>query len=155
MPNFAVILDDTAARVTEMRAVLGVLLPSFDVVAFDNAPDFIDWLPAGLGEASIISLDHDLGPTRVRSDGGRVDPGIGRDAADVLALYPPTCPVIVHSSNSLAVPGMLRVLRESGWPCSAVMPTDDLRWIPTAWKEELEWYLSNGWIVAGGSDNQG
>ena len=64
----------------------------------------------------------------------------------MLALYAPTCPVIVHSSNSLAVPGMLRVLRESGWPCSAVMPTDDLRWIPTMWREEVEWWATNGWI---------
>src|SRR5688572_20565274 len=110
-----------------MRAVLGDVLPGFAVVAFDNAPDMIDWLATGLADAALISLDHDLGPTREREGGGRFDPGIGRDAADVMALYAPTCPVIVHSSNSLAVPGMLRVLRESGWPCSAVMPSDDLR----------------------------
>ena len=47
-----------------------------------------------------------------------------------MAVYAPTCPVIVHSSNSLAVPGMLRVLSESGWPCSAVMPTNDLGGFP-------------------------
>lgn len=161
MAKCVMILDDTAARVAEMRAVLREVLPDLDVVAFDNAPDLIDWLPAGLADAMLISLDHDLGPTRPRrgdatgeatggSDSGnadaRFDPGIGRDAADVLALYAPTCPVIVHSSNSLAVPGMLRVLRESGWPCSAVMPTDDLRWIPTMWREEVEWWATNGWI---------
>lgn len=144
------ILDDTAARVAEMRRVLREVLPGYDVVAFDNAPDLIDWLPSGLGRAALLSLDHDLGPTRERDGGGgRFDPGIGRDAADVLALYAPTCPVIVHSSNSLEVPGMLRVLRESGWPCSAVMPTDDLRWIPTAWREEVEWYVANGWVRRG------
>jgi hypothetical protein len=155
-----VILDDTAARVTEMRAVLREVLPDFAIVAFNNAPDLIDWLPTGLAEAVLISLDHDLGPTRRRAPGPsgagdsaagpaeRFDPGIGRDAADVLALYAPTCPVIVHSSNSLAVPGMLRVLRESGWPCSAVMPTDDLRWIPTDWRAEVEWWASNGYFAA-------
>ena len=140
-----VILDDTAARVTAMRAVLREVLPRVEVMAFDNAPDFIDWLPGGLGDAVLASLDHDLGPTRDRG-GTRFDPGIGRDAADVLAMYAPTCPVIVHSSNSLAVPGMLRVLRESGWPCSAVMPSDDLRWIPTDWREEVEFYVRNGWV---------
>jgi hypothetical protein len=140
-----VILDDTAARVVEMRAVLSRLLPRVEVVAFDNATDLIDWLPAGLGEAVLISLDHDLGPTRER-EGARFDPGIGRDAADVLAMYHATCPVIVHSSNSLAVPGMLRVLRESGWRCSPVMPSDDLKWIPTDWCEEVRWYLENGWV---------
>ena len=143
-----VILDDTAARVTAMRAVLRIVLPRVEVAAFDNAPDLIDWLPVGLGDAVLISLDHDLGPPRERADGGggRFDPGIGRDAVDVLAMYAPRCPVIVHSSNSLAVPGMLRVLRESGWRCSAVMPSDDLRWIETMWQEEIDWYVANGWV---------
>jgi hypothetical protein len=144
------ILDDTAARVVEMRKVLSSLLPAMEVVAFDNAPDCLDWLPTGLADASLICLDHDLGPTRDPRPGDapdrRFDPGIGRDVADVLAMYPPVCPLIVHSSNSLAVPGMLRVLSESGWPCSAVMPSDDLRWIPTDWRQEVEWYLGNGWI---------
>jgi len=147
MTQCVAILDDTAARVTAMRAVLREVLPRFELVAFDNAPDFIDWLATGLGEAVLISLDHDLGPTRPRPGGERFDPGIGRDAADVMALYAPTCPVIVHSSNSLAVPGMLRVLSESGWPCSAVMPTDDLRWIPANWRQEVEWYAANGWFA--------
>ena len=130
----------------ELRKVLDALLPSFDLITFDNAPDCIEWLPAGLPEAALICLDHDLGPTRDRG-GARFDPGIGRDVVDVLAMCRPVCPVIVHSSNSLAVPGMLRVLRESGWTCSAVMPTDDLRWIPTCWREEVEWFVSNGWIT--------
>jgi hypothetical protein len=41
---------------------------------------------------------------------------------------------------------MLRVLSESGWPSSAVMPSDDLRWIPTVWRREVEWYLEKGWL---------
>ena len=150
MPNHVMILDDTPARVVEMRAVLATVLPRLDVVAFDNVPDCVEWLPQGLGGAAMLCLDHDLGPTRDPrpgdDTGARFDPGIGRDVADLLAMYPPVCPVIVHSSNSLAVPGMLRVLRESGWPCSAVMPSDDLRWIPTAWREEVEWYVANGWV---------
>lgn len=144
------ILDDTAARVVEMRKVLAEVLPTFGVVAFDNAPDCIEWLPAGLADAALLCLDHDLGPTREPRPGSgtdeRFDPGIGRDVADVLATYPPVCPVIVHSSNSLAVPGMLRVLGESGWPCSAVMPSDDLRWIPTDWRREVEWWAERGWV---------
>jgi hypothetical protein len=148
MGRCVTILEDTAARVVEMRKVLDVLLPSVAVITFDNAPDGIEWLSKGLADAALICLDHDLGPTRER-DGVRLDPGIGQDVVDVMAMYPPACPVIVHSSNSLAVPGMLRALRESGWPCSAVMPTDDLRWIPTWWREEVEWFVRNGWITEG------
>jgi hypothetical protein len=129
------------------RLVLRALLPDFLLVSFDNVPDFLDWIDQHLAEVALICLDHDLGPTRLR-DGERFDPGIGRDAADVLAMQPPVCPVIIHSSNSIAVPGMLRVLRESGWTCSAVMPSDDLRWIDTDWRQELTDYLQRGWIFA-------
>ena len=150
VPKHVMILDDTPARVVEMRAVLAEVLPAFNVVAFDNAPDCMEWFPQGLAGAALLCLDHDLGPTRDPRPqdpaGSRFDPGIGRDVVDPLAMYPPVCPVIVQSSNSLAVPGMLRVLRESGWPGSAVMPSDDLRWIPTAWREELQWYVDNGWL---------
>jgi hypothetical protein len=82
------ILDDTAARVVEMRRVLAEVLPAFAVVAFDNAPDCIEWLPVGLVDAALLCLDHDLGPTREPRPGSppdeRFDPGIGRDVADVL-----------------------------------------------------------------------
>src|SRR5688572_28696794 len=111
MGRCVAILEDTAARVVEMRKVLHVLLPSLEVITFDSAPDCVDWLPTCLQDAALICLDHDLGPTRDRA-GARFDPGIGRDVVDVMAMYPAVCPVIVHSSNSLAVPGMLRVLRE-------------------------------------------
>ena len=26
------------------------------------------------------------------------------------------------------------------------MPSDDLRWIPTLWREEVEWWVANGRI---------
>ena len=49
MTQCVAILDDTAARVTAMRAVLREVLPRFEVVAIDNAPDFIDWLSDRVG----------------------------------------------------------------------------------------------------------
>jgi hypothetical protein len=143
--KYVLLLEDTAARVEAMRPVLRALLPDFPLVSFDNVVDFIDWIEQHLPDVALICLDHDLGPTRLR-DGERFDPGIGRDAADVLAMRPPVCPVIIHSSNSIAVPGMLHVLRESGWTCSAVMPSDDLRWIDTDWRQELTDFLLRGWI---------
>jgi hypothetical protein len=145
MANKILILEDTAARVGEMRIVMRELLSEYEPVVFDNVPDLLQWMEEHLAEVSLICLDHDLGPTRSR-DGQAFDPGIGRDVVDVLGMRAPVCPVIVHSSNSIAVPGMLRVLREAGWRCSAVMPSDDLRWINTDWRSEINWYLRNGWI---------
>lgn len=141
------ILEDTPARVDAMRPILRSLLPRYEVVVHDNATDFIDWLADGLADTALLCLDHDLGPNRVR-DGQTFDPGTGRDVADFLSVCPPVCPVIVHSSNSMAVPGMMRVLSESGWTCSYIYPADDLKWIPTAWRAELERYLSRGFLSA-------
>ena len=146
MADSIAILEDNTARVAAMRGVLNKLLPRCEQVVFDNATDFIDWINEHLADAILICLDHDLGPIRLR-DGEQFDPGIGRDVADVLAMCLVVCSVIVHSSNSIAVPGMLRVLRETGWKSSAVMPSDDLRWIDTVWREQIETYIRTGWIV--------
>jgi hypothetical protein len=156
MAKWVAILEDDASRVAAVRAVLpqalASVLPAFDAAVFDNVPDMIDWLEANLADTALtdtalICLDHDLGANRVR-DGAPFDPGIGRDVADFLAMCPARCPVVVHSSNTPAVPGMLRALRESGWVSSAVMPSDDLRWVREAWREELEWLAGRGMILA-------
>jgi hypothetical protein len=113
-------------------------------MVFDNAPEFVAALRERLPYTILICLDHDLGPSRALPNGQRFDPGTGRDAADALAAWPAVCPVIVHSTNAAAVPGMIRVLRESGWTCSDVTPFDGLNWIETAWRAEVERYKRLG-----------
>lgn len=147
MAKWVAILEDDSSRIAAMRAVLASVLPAFEPVVFDNAPDLADWFAAHLADTALICLDHDLGPNR-QHDGKVFDPGIGRDIADLLASLPAICPVIVHSSNSMAVPGMLRVLGEAGWISTAVMPSGDLSWVDMDWKQELEWYLARGLIFA-------
>jgi hypothetical protein len=147
MARWIAILEDDISRVAAMRGVLAAVLPAFEPVVFDNVPDMVDWLNEHLAETVLICLDHDLGPNRQR-EAKVFDPGIGRDIADLLATLPAVCPVIVHSSNSIAVPGMLRVLGEAGWVSSAVVPGGDLRWVDEDWRQELEWYLARGLIFA-------
>jgi len=89
------------------------LFPQYETAVFDNAPEMIDWLAIHCREAVLICLDHDLGPNRSR-DGVSFDPGTGRDVADCLSTCAPICPVIIHTTNHLAAPGMMRVLEESG-----------------------------------------
>src|SRR4051794_21650168 len=100
-----VILDDEPHRIDEMKRCLSQNLLHDDVVVFDNAPEIIAWLKQYASRAELICLDHDLGPNRM-IDGCTIDPGIGRDVANYLATISPVCPVIVHTTNSLAAPGM-------------------------------------------------
>ena len=63
------------------------------------------WLGDHLEEANLICLDHDLGPNR-KLNGIVFDPGTGRDVVDYLTTRKPHCPILIHTSNSMAAPGM-------------------------------------------------
>jgi hypothetical protein len=102
------------------------------LVVFDNAPDTVEWLQDHLEGAALICLDHDLGPNRDR-DGEIFDPGTGRDVVDHLVTRKPCCHVLVHTTNSLAAPGMTMALEDAGWSWSRVVPYNDLEWVRADW----------------------
>lgn len=135
------ILEDDPRRVRTMRRLLQRRFPALRIEVCDNAPDMIAWLRANRSTAVLIALDHDLGPDR-ESDGYRFDPGTGRDVTDFLATVPPSCPVVIHSTNSLAVPGMELVLADAGWTTSRIVPFDDLAWIRREWLPEVRRLLT-------------
>lgn len=115
-----------------MEPLLRKAFPQFGICTFDNAPDMIGWLEGQLDHSILICLDHDLGASRMRN-GESFDPGTGRHVADFLATQSPACPVTIHSTNGLAVPGMITALEESGWKCHRVIPDSDLSWIADWW----------------------
>jgi hypothetical protein len=144
---YVLLLEDDPSRVAAMRAVLADLLPAAQIAVFDNAPDATAFLEGHCAETILISLDHDLGPTRTR-DGLPFDPGDGRDVVSLLATCTPTCPAIVHSANYQMVPVMIESLRDAGWPATMVTPYSQLQhgWIHLEWRNEIEWLLANGKI---------
>ena len=129
--NIAV-LEDDLRRTQQMVQLLREFFPEYKVTSFDNAPDMISWLGDNLNGVKLICLDHDLGANRILS-GVIDDPGTGRDVADYLATQKPVCPVLIHSSNVMAAPGMMMVLEDAGWPCSRLSPFNDLEWVRAAW----------------------
>ncbi len=131
------ILDDEPDRVDAMLRSLSANCPEYETAVFDNAPDMIEWLAEHHDKACLICLDHDLGPNRQREEKS-FDPGTGRDVVDFLAGLPPTCRVVVHTTNQLAAPGMLQALEDRGWSVSRVSPYSDLDWIEEDWIEEVE-----------------
>ena len=136
MANVIAILDDEPDRVTAMSRLLARRYPRSAVIYYDNAPDMILWLREHLHECALLCLDHDLGPNRDR-DGKRFDPGTGREVADYLASCEPACPVIIHSTNTLAVPGMQEALEGAHWQHHKVVPYEDLLWIREVWIEQV------------------
>ena len=128
-----------------MRTCLAEILP-VEAIFFEKSREMIAWLGQHLGEVVFISLDHDL-PLR-DADGRSIDCGTGREVADYLASMPPTCPVIVHSSNDVCAAGMFFALKDAGWPCSRVYPCNDTAWIGAAWAEQVRRYIHDGWILS-------
>lgn len=140
MAPHIVILEDDEERTAAMRNQLSKSLPHYDCVFFDNAPDMIEWLRNHLTSTVLISLDHDLGPNRIRNR-EVFNPGTGQDVVNCLATQKPLCPVIIHTSNYLAAPGMELMLSDSGWVCSRIIPLNNLEWIDNAWAVEIRKYL--------------
>jgi hypothetical protein len=138
-----VILEDDADRTREFNECLHERFATHGVVVFDNARETIEWLCQHLDKAILICLDHDLGANRVR-DGEDFDPGTGRDVVDYLAARKPVCPIIIHTTNSLAVPGMTMTLEDAGWSWLRVVPYNDLEWVRADWIGRVAAALSEG-----------
>jgi hypothetical protein len=145
LPTHVAILEDDPARVAAMRPHLAAALPNATPVFFEAAAAMIAWLDQHLGEVVLISLDHDL-PIRRDADDSAIDCGTGREVADHLAALPPTCPVIVHSSNAPCAAGMVEVLTKAGWPTARVLPYDDLAWVEDDWAARIRQFVREGWI---------
>jgi hypothetical protein len=126
------LLEDKADRVAAMGDALAEIAEDVTIRLSDNAPQFIDALAGELPSADLVSLDHDLGPSRLVG-GHMIDPGDGRDVAAALALCPPRCPVIIHSTNAPAAYNMGETLRAANWRVSAIMPYGDLAWVREGW----------------------
>jgi hypothetical protein len=140
MPKI-VVLEDDEERSTTMKKVLAERFDNFEQVFFNNAPEMITWLKEHLKETRLICLDHDLGPNRQEKN-RFFDPGTGRDVVDYLTTQTPGAPVILHTTNSLAAPGMEFALKDAGWKCSRVIPSADLEWIETIWARKLSRFLN-------------
>ena len=88
------ILEDDYDRVRRFRRTAAKVAPGVPVCVWRSARTMIADLVDLLGDASILSLDHDLKPFDER------DPGCGYDVAKVLEQLIPGCPVIIHTSNA-------------------------------------------------------
>jgi len=126
------ILDDDIGRRVEMERLLFEVKPDAKVEVFDNAPDMIAWLARRIDDVTLVSLAHDLGPSRFR-DGMLFDPGSGRDVADFLNEMDRTFPIIVHAANVTKGDNMCASLRGAGWSCARIHAKRDPGWISTEW----------------------
>ena len=142
IPMQIVILEDNADRCRIMKDCLADRFPQYPVLLFRAAPAMTRYLGRAMDRVLAISLDHDLEPATLEPDD--VDPGTGRDVADFLATRSPTCPIVIHSSNTFGALGMKDVLEQANWLTYSVTPYDDTAWIPQVWFPTMRRAIVNG-----------
>lgn len=130
--NRILILEDNEDRRREMLRLLDEHDRSIEIYLTPVAADAIRYYQQHHVEIIVIALDHDL-EDLMGNDGEKIDPGTGRDVSDFLSQQKPTCPIVIHSTNRLAVDGMELDLTEAGWKIERIAPHGDLEWIPQAW----------------------
>lgn len=131
-PSEIMVLEDNSERRRPIDECLADRFAQYRVVMFATAGEFIDHYCRSSTPPLAIRLDHDLELIPI-TNRKCIDPGSGRDVADFLATQVPAAPVIIHSSNSIAVFGMTEVLREVGWQVHRVIPSSDVDWIYGDW----------------------
>jgi len=123
------ILDDDRIRLRGFDNIVPRLGKEWVIKSWRDAPSMITELDLLLGEAQLISLDHDL----YKDSPSDPDPGSGRMIADFLAKRAPVCPVIVHSTNTDAAWGMFNELKFGGWKVEMVHHLNHPTWIEELW----------------------
>ncbi|MDD4871904.1 MAG: response regulator [Kiritimatiellae bacterium] len=120
------ILEDNEERIAAFRVACAAL--SAEAIVWRNAHRMVEDIGQQLAAADVISLDHDL------NDDVGEDAGCGMDVARELARHKPTCPILMHTSNTTASWSMLSELRLGGWEVSRVPPvTMGTAWIKDDW----------------------
>lgn len=123
------VLEDNARRIEGFCQAASQSPLKPELRHWRNASQMIVAIPALLGAARLISLDHDL----YKYDNAEPDPGSGREVANFLATLPPACPVIVHSTNTDAAWGMYNQLTAAAWAVHLVHHLDEPDWIVGRW----------------------
>jgi hypothetical protein len=124
------LLEDDRERIGRFQATLLTVAPSLPLKVWRSARQMIREVEPFLPAARLISLDHDLEP----AEGDEEDPGDGIDVARFLAVRPPVCPVIIHTSNRSRSDWMIGEFELGGWSSRRVAPIGD-DWIESYWGE--------------------
>lgn len=122
-------LEDNAERIERFTATLRRLDAALELRTWRNAWTMIREVDLLLPGARLLCLDHDLEP----EEGNPEDPGTGWDVTRHLVIFPPTCPVIIHTSNGERGTWMEGEFDLAGWKYHRIAPLGN-DWIEQDWR---------------------
>ncbi len=129
------ILENNPERIELFTSALKELQPECEVIVWKSAHRMIDELDRYLGDATAISLAHDLDPALSHS----AAPGTGMDVIDFLTEEKPSCPIILHTANMNARWNMVYTLTDANWAVHLTPPFGDNHdWIQKSWLTKIK-----------------
>ena len=132
------ILEDMEERVLAFRSAIAKLA-GVEMLLWRDAESMVRDLSEHLSTASMISLDHDILPSR----GMLQSPGTGLDVCKALARHRPSCPVVLHTANYIKVWPMMYQLAFAKWEIHRTPPVRlDERWIESVWLPRVRMLLN-------------
>jgi CheY-like chemotaxis protein len=123
-PNL-LLLEDDAERLARFHVVIARL--GMTIHVWRSAYRLLAELDRHIPLTQLIALDHDL-----LSEPGEPDLGDGLMVAKALANRRASCPVIIHTSNTLRGDSMEGELQLAGWTYRRILPIGD-DWIEVDW----------------------
>lgn len=140
----ALILDHDPARLRALEAIIHRILPAHQVSKLSKASTFIEtYLQVG-HQTELLALGHAILP-----DPDEDNLGNGELVARLLSGLSPTAPVILHSSDQVAVQRMWKSLKQGGWPVRRVVPSPTWDWIGRDYAYMLDKLRRKGWFAGG------
>jgi ADP-ribosylglycohydrolase len=136
------ILEDSEDRIIGFERAVAALGDGFELKIWRDAPSMITECEQHFSSAALISLDYHL-----KRRPGMADPGTGLDMTQFLADFLPSCPVLIHTSNSDRGWSMRNELRFAGWTADRVEPSVS-DWIERRWLRRVRELLAecpNSW----------
>lgn len=124
------ILEDTPARIERFKRIMQSQLPLARLEIVNTASAMVALIKNQLSESFAVSLDHDLYVSGVD------EPGDGLQIATHLSSLPPSCPVIIHTSNSVKSSEMQGVLESESWEVRLAGAIGE-NWIESDWITEV------------------
>ncbi|MGH7192115.1 MAG: hypothetical protein ACREJM_01120 [Candidatus Saccharimonadales bacterium] len=128
-------------EVPEMRTFAESKLAGYQIVTRTSLAAVAHWLKKNLDSTALISLDDDMGDSRLEL-GELVRPGTMVEVAREVARYRRCCPVVLNTSGPQCK-RLSAILQSAGWDTHWTKPTGG-HWLKQDWLRAVKRQLPHG-----------
>lgn len=140
-PRDTVVIVGAPRQVPEIERFAREKLRGYQVVTCTSLVHVVEWLKEDLGSTALISLDDDMGGSRVEL-GEMLDPGTMAEVATAITKCKPCCPVVLNMAQEQAR-DFMKILMSARWLTYWAKPTGG-HWLRQDWLSAVRRALRDG-----------